>query len=230
MKILFLNTWNGKIKDGIESFLREQSGDTDVFCLQEVLYDMHIVCKKIFPNHKEYASDKNIDKNLENKYAEFFKATYVNKDLEVLSYQVVLDSRLGLYTQVKSGNSIIHICNFHGPAKPGDKLDNPDRLEQCRGLIDFFKDKKGPKIIGGDFNILPDTKSVRMFAENGYRNLVKDFNVSTTRNRLAWEKYPDSKQYYSDYVFVSPDIKVNDFSVPNIEISDHLPLILDIEL
>ena len=33
-----------------------------------------------------------------------------------------------------------------------------------------------------------------------------------------------------DYVFVSPEVKVIDFSVPNIEISDHLPLILDFEV
>lgn len=228
--MLFLNTWNGKIQDGIEKFIKEQSCDTDIFCFQEVLYEMQVLCKKVLLDYKEYAAGGQVDKNVANVYAEFFKATYIHKDLEVLFYQVILDSRLGLYTQIKSKNSSIHICNFHGPASPGDKLDTLDRIGQCQGLIDFFKDKQGLKIIGGDFNMMPDTRSIQLFVENGYRDLVKDFNIPTTRNRLVWEKYPNNKQYYSDYIFVSPDIKINDFSVLDIEISDHLPLILSIEL
>jgi len=35
---------------------------------------------------------------------------------------------------------------------------------------------------------------------------------------------------HSDYVFVSLEVKVKKFEVPNIEISDHLPLILDFEM
>jgi endonuclease/exonuclease/phosphatase family metal-dependent hydrolase len=89
--------------------------------------------------------------------------------------------------------------------------------------------KPGLKIIGGDLNLMPDTESVRMFAANGYRDLIAEFKIPTTRNRLVWDKFPDSKQYYSDYVFVSPEVKVREFSVPNNEISDHLPLIVDIQ-
>ena len=84
-------------------------------------------------------------------------------------------------------------------------------------------------MIGGDFNLAPETKSIAMLTENGYRDLIKDFKIRTTRNRLAWEMYPESKQYFSDYVFASPEVKVKEFTVPENEISDHLPLILDIE-
>ncbi len=33
--------------------------------------------------------------------------------------------------------------------------------------------------------------------------------------------------YHSDYVFVSPETDVMHFEVPDIEASDHLPLILE---
>jgi endonuclease/exonuclease/phosphatase family metal-dependent hydrolase len=85
------------------------------------------------------------------------------------------------------------------------------------------------KIIGGDFNLLPETKSAQMFEENDYRSLIKEFRIRTTRNRLAWELYPNDKQYYADYVFVSPGVNVKEFSVPENEISDHLALILRVE-
>ena len=78
---------------------------------------------------------------------------------------------------------------------------------------------------------MPNTKSIKMIKEAGYKNLIKDFGIKTTRNKLAWDQFPDEeKQNFADYVFVSPEIKVRKFSVPNLEISDHLPLILDFEI
>lgn len=34
----------------------------------------------------------------------------------------------------------------------------------------------------------------------------------------------------ADYCFVFPEVKIKSFEVPNIEIFDHLPLILDFEI
>lgn len=108
------------------------------------------------------------------------------------------------------------------------------RLRQSEKIINFFNDKKGLKIIGGDFNLNPDTKSVMMFEKAGYRNLIKEFDIKSTRNKLSWKQFknqPDFvKQYFADYVFVSSDVKVKDFTVPYNEISDHLPLILDFDI
>lgn len=67
-----------------------------------------------------------------------------------------------------------------------------------------------------------------MFEKNGYKDLIKDYKIPTTRNKVAWKMYPDNPQLYSDYVFVSSGIEVKSFSVIENEISDHLPLILEI--
>jgi endonuclease/exonuclease/phosphatase family metal-dependent hydrolase len=68
-----------------------------------------------------------------------------------------------------------------------------------------------------------------MFEENGYIDHIKENNIPTTRNRHSWDRYPN-KQYYADYAFTSPEVKVNHFEVIENEASDHLPLVLDIEL
>lgn len=228
MKIIFLNAWNGKVK-GIIKFIEDQRGSTDIFCFQETHDEMKLLCKGMLSNFEEIPAYKYVDVE-----DDFLQAIYTSKNVKVLSSEVLfegqMDCGLGIYIQVEFENTKVHICNFHGLSKPGDKLDNFGRLKQSKMMIDFFKDKEGLKIIGGDFNLLPETESIEMFEKYGYRDLIKDFKISTTRNRLAWENYPDNKQYYSDYVFVSQEVKVNNFSVPNIEISDHLPLILDIEL
>jgi len=228
MKLIFLNTCNGKIREGLAAFIRQQAPDTEVFCFQEVYEEMQTLCKELLPNYRVIRGYKKVGE--EN---DFLQATYLLKDLQFLSFQLLLEKHpgtgLAIYTQINTRNTMIHLCNLHGTARPGNKLDTPERINQSQGLIDFFKEKTGMKIIGGDFNLLPETKSAHMFEENGYRSLIKDFRIRTTRNRLAWELYPENEQYYSDYVFVSPEVNVKEFSVPADEISDHLALVLRVE-
>ena len=228
MKVIFLNTCNGKIREGTAAFIRQQAAATDVFCFQEVYEEMQAFCAELLPDYRVIRGYKKIGE--ENDFAQ---ATYLRQGLQLLSSQLLLEKHpgtgLGIYTQINMRNAVIHLCNLHGSARPGTKLDTPERIDQSQGLIDFFKEKRGMRIIGGDFNLLPETRSARMFEENGYRSLIKDFRIPTTRNRLAWELYPNNKQYYSDYVFVSPEVKVREFSVPADEISDHLALVLKVE-
>ena len=230
MKIIFLNTWDGTVKKEIERFITNHSKDTEIFCLQEIYEKMKVLCKDLFQEYMVASDYKHINDN-----ESYFQNTYVRRDLSVISKKTLLKNTQGtglaVYTQIQNGNKTLHVCNVHGVSQPGDKTDNKNRLQQSLEIINFFKEIKGLKIIGGDFNLEFDTQSVKMFEENGYKNLIKDFNIPTTRNRLTWEKYPEEgKQYFADYVFVSPDVPIKEFSVPNIEISDHLPMILDIEL
>jgi hypothetical protein len=162
------------------------------------------------------------------------------------SFEVVSSGRINLYENttndvgfasyiiLKKSGKTINLLDVHGKVLPGDKNDTPIRLKQSETIIDFMKDKEGSKIIGGDFNLNPDTKSVAMFEEAGYRNLIKDFDIKNTRNEISWKQFQDDpgyiKQYFADYVFVSKDVKVNKFEVRYMEISDHLPLILDFEI
>lgn len=228
MKIIFLNTWNGKIREGISDFIKTQSKDTDIFCFQEAYDDMKQLARDLLPDYKEFCDYKIVVKN-----DDFPQATYIRKNIEVLSSGAILKDKkstgLGIFQEIKVGSRIIFITNFHGASEPWDKLDNPDRILQSENLIKFWENKPGLKIIGGDFNILPDTKSMEMFEKNGYRDLIKEHNIPTTRNHLAWEKYPDNKLFFSDYVFLSPDVLLKSFNVLDNEISDHLPMILEIE-
>lgn len=228
MKIIFLNTLGAAKREAITAFIQEHRESTDVFCFQEAYDDMRLLAKEILPNYEETYGYK-----LASETDDFPQATYVRKDLEtIVSYPILEEwdnTGLGIYTHFRHGGKDIQLINFHGISKPGDKRDNPGRLKQSEELIRFFEDKPGLRVIGGDFNVLPDTKSMTMFEERGYRDLIKDFAITSTRNELAWEKFPDNKQYFSDYAFVSPEVNVKSFLVPYNEISDHLPLILEIE-
>jgi len=225
MKIIFFNVWNGQLLDGIADFIKEHSVTTDVFCFQEANTKIQTLCHELIPDYQIITASKVVQST-----HYFNSATYVGRGARILDSAVLLENQpeigLGLYTQVQVGDRIVDICNIHGVSMPG-KLDNPDRLQQSQELIEFLKDKNNLKIMGGDFNVLPDTKSILMFQENDYQDLIKDFKITTTRNHLAWDKYPE-KLYYSDYVFVSPETPIKSFTVPDLEISDHLPMILEL--
>ena len=161
----------------------------------------------------------------------FAQAIYVRKGIKVVSSGSVLQETagtgLGLYVELETNGKRLFVCNFHGISRPVDKLDNPERILQSKTLIEFFK-RKTSVIIGGDFNAFPNTKSIKMFSDQGYADLIDVYAVKNTRNRHVWERYPDTKQYYSDYAFLSASVRCTQFVVPNNEVSDHLPLELEI--
>ena len=227
MKIIFLNTWNGKIRDKISDFIKDQAKDADIFCFQEAYDCMRDLTRELLPDYDEQAAYKFVIED-----DDFPQATYTRKNMSIISSGSILKDQkgtgLGIFQELQLGEKKIFLTNFHGISKPGNKFDNPERILQSESLIKFWKDKPGLKIIGGDFNLFPETESIKMFEKNGYKDLIKDYKIPTTRNKVAWKMYPDNPQLYSDYVFVSSGIEVKSFSVIENEISDHLPLILEI--
>lgn len=227
MKVLFLNAWGGKVGAPLSEFIKHHTHDTDVFCFQESDRSMPALCTELLASYRKIPAHKFVsDKD------NFHQTIYVRKTIPILSSGIVLHDQdnvgLGLYVQIKQSSDCLYICNFHGLSRPVDKHDTPDRLRQAQGLIDFFATKPGAKVIGGDFNVFPTNPSLQLFRQKGYQDLIHDYNITNTRNRLVWDRYPENdRQYYSDYVFVSNDLLINSFTVPNIEVSDHLPLILN---
>lgn len=152
--------------------------------------------------------------------------SYNGKDYETLGHNAV-------YLQV-NGARPLTILTLHGNSEPASKRDTPMRLEQSKKVLDFLHDRAGEKIVMGDFNLFPDTESIKMFEDVGFHNLIKDFQITTTRGsnmRKLFPEYEHGKygfQEFADYTFVSPGISVKSFAVPDVPISDHLPMILEI--
>lgn len=232
MKIIFLNAWYAKAGKGFLDFIRENSLYTDIFCLSEIHPKLFSELKRILIHFNGFYEESMFDRIMGFTYGQ---AVFSREKLAVQSLgrinifrNVYNDVGYAVSFKLKIFNKELYVVNVHGKARPGHKLDTPVRLRQSKLIIDFLKNKPGLKIVGGDFNLLPDTRSVSMFEKDGYRNLIKEFYIKDTRGKLNHRQFAKKDiQYFADYVFISPDIKVNSFEVPNIEISDHLPLILD---
>lgn len=114
------------------------------------------------------------------------------------------------------------ILNYHGIWHPTiKKIDYPDRIEQSQKLCAFMEALPGEKILCGDLNLNPDTESLALL-EHGMRNLIKEYGITSTRSELYTKELR-----FADYALVTPGVSITNFSVPNISVSDHLPMIVE---
>ena len=171
------------------------------------------------------------------------QAVFVRRGLELKNYithiigDSVADGAPPLEGLVKTqsltlsnGSKDFNIINTHGMSRPGDKLDTPARIEQSRGVLRVLDMlPKLPTVLCGDFNLMPQTQTIKML-EGGMKNLIKEFKITDTRNNLSRSQYKGDPQFFADFAFTTPDVNITSFEVPYIEISDHLPMILEFEI
>ncbi len=239
MRIIFLNVDQGRTEDKLFGFIKRNSQHTDIFCFQELNKTKIDKIKKVLHGFNFIYHSKG-DWKYKTRIINYGQGLFVkNEKMQVQSAHSIntykgTNREPQCFTQlieIRNGSGNFVIANIHGKVFPGNKLDTPTRILQSKKIIKSLENIKHPKIIGGDFNLLPNTKSIEIFEGDGYRNLIKEYKISTTRNKIAWERFSNrEKQYFADYVFISPEIKVSKFEVPNVEISDHLPLVLDFEI
>lgn len=117
-------------------------------------------------------------------------------------------------------NKQLQIINIHGTFNQ-KQLGNRRTILQTKEILSQVRNDI-PCIITGDFNLRPNTKSIRILSKSMI-NLIEKYNIKSTR--------PINEEIsVCDYIFVNNQVKVNDFKVLNCNISDHLPLILDFDI
>jgi endonuclease/exonuclease/phosphatase family metal-dependent hydrolase len=237
--------WGGRVYEPLKDFIIKNQ-DIDIFCFQEVY---HHVEDKESDFVSEVAAE--LFKDLENwlpNHSGFFRphagdfwglAMFIKKSLPVLEEgELFVYKYKGWsssenkhffpkniqYIKTKVNNKEITIVNFHGHWTGKGKSDTEDRLLQSENIISFLKSIEKPYVLCGDFNLLPDTESVKKFEDFGLRNLIKEYNITSTRT--SYYKKPIR---YADYVFASEDINIKRCEVLPEEISDHSTILLEIE-
>jgi endonuclease/exonuclease/phosphatase family metal-dependent hydrolase len=245
MKLITLNIWGGKVFDPLIDFFKKHAKDTDIFCLQEVFNNSSSTKSKVQENAKQdiYSDIALILKEFDGYFAptqegEESLTMFVKKSLGVqeVSEKFVYrwknamenndPSTYGInvqYAKFTKENKNYMICNLHGHWTPNFKGDNPARLEQSHNIKKLLDNFDGAKVLCGDFNVAPETESMRILEEK-MSNLVKKYGVTSTRS-----KFYTGEVKFADYILVSPEIRVKDFKVLQDVVSDHLPLFLEFD-
>ncbi len=246
LEIIYLNIWGGKLKEKLLSFLQEKSESVDIFCFQEVfdngkttrsIYQgeyMNIFndMQTVLPNHKGYfvASEGNEEglsmfvKNgidvveTGDVFVYRWKDAMENDDSATLGRNVQ-------YVSINKNNKKYLVASFHGLWNGVNKLDSADRIDQSNNITKFIASRNEEhKILGGDFNLRPDTESVAIL-EKDMKNLVKEYGITSTRTSLYTKP-----EKFADYVFISPNINVDSFEVLPEEVSDHAAMKLIVNI
>lgn len=119
----------------------------------------------------------------------------------------------------------LQIINVHGLWNE-DKLGSDKTINQINYILSNVRDDI-PSIVTGDFNLLPESESIKIM-NTKMTNLISKYNITTTRPNFD-DGY-DKGNIVCDYIFVNDKVKVNDFKVLDSNTSDHLPLVLDFDL
>lgn len=119
----------------------------------------------------------------------------------------------------------VQIINIHGCWNK-DKKDDDRTFRQTEKILTHIKNDI-PSIVVGDFNLLPNTKSIEILSKEMI-NLIEKYNIKSTRPKF--DDGLDKGNLVCDYIFVNDKVIVNDFKVIDTNISDHLPLILEFSI
>ena len=248
MKTISLNTWGGR--GGKEALLQffENNTDTDVFCLQEIwnggeemvgvqaggvplvgitnslLSDI----ASVLPDHQVFFRPH---------FRDYYglamlvrKSFTIQEEGEVFVYQergFVSSDEYGnharniQYVTLQTEVGIRTVINFHGLWNGRGKGDVEERLLQSANIIHFVGSLNHPFVLLGDFNLRPDTESLKKLEDFPLRNLIREYGITSTRTSLYTKE-----ERFADYALVSNGIEVEDFCVLPDEVSDHAPLAL----
>lgn len=251
MKLINLNTWAGREKDALDDFLKRHAKDTDIFCFQEMFNDLDDdIETSDFINHNE--GNKHILKEVNEMLSDFDMyfcpvvenvygiAIFLKKGFEVIaSGELMLyknpsfnpkdesndHNRKMQWIHIKRDTKDAIIMNVHGHWDPVGKGDTENRIAQSKIIADFVATTGNtPKILVGDFNLLPETESIKML-DGHFTNLITKYSIPTTRTSLY-----TGEDKHADYVFVSDEILVEGFEALPDVVSDHVPLLLNFDV
>lgn len=239
MKIISLNTWGGRVHEKLLKFF-DDNQDVDIFCLQEIYNGANI--EKMDPEFLQDAFNLYSDiKDRLPDHVGYFRphiedwyglAIFLRKEIKIRSegdisiYDIEYTGagnhpRNLHYVELENNSDVVTVANVHGLWNGKGKTDTEERILQSKKIKEFMDSVGGRKILCGDFNLLPDTESIKIL-EDGMKNLITEYGVDSTRTSLYTKP-----EKYADYIFTSYDIKIVDFKVLSDEVSDHSALYLE---
>jgi len=251
LKLVTLNLWHGEKLDAICSFLIAEK--PDVIFMQEVFdgQDPHLA--------RQYRTLSELKKRLDLPFCAY-EAAHINilpddagkapEGNAIFSRFPILDQeaiffndpfrddyvddnldathepRTLLHATLKTPAGEVHAYNLHGSWDlDGDNFGEL-RRQMSEAVVSATKDKQNV-ILGGDTNAKPTNQALR----NVEQHLTSVFGTElTTTFNMRHKTNPGYGTAAVDMVFVSPNLKVISKSCPDVDVSDHFPLIVTFEI
>ncbi len=238
-------------KEGLLSFFAAHKDDTDIFCLQEIWSAPYSDLEGQKVGGKDLDHSAIMVNGLQEisellaEHAPIFRPHHgdnygllmlVKNGIEILADgEVFVHKEKGYipegdigkharniqFVTAEHNGAPLTVINFHGLWNGQGKGDSEDRIAQSEKIKNFMQNLQGNIVLCGDFNLEPDTESLRILEGSGLRNLIRENGITSTRTA-----HYTGPVKFADYVLVSETLEVADFQVLPDEVSDHTPLML----
>lgn len=258
MQLVCVNAWMGLRLAALTEFIKKSAPETDIFCFQEVYSSRHALVNangeqlnllellsRELPGFRAAFHPKHLVEQpaLSGVSVPLGNAIFVRTTIPTLGsggffpigkFEHAPDEHRFVGTlqfeKLQYGSGTLLVVNVHGMSE-WPKGDSQKRLEQSLRIHEYLARETGPRLMCGDFNTFPDTESIRLVGQ-GLVNQVQKFGVTTTRSEINRQLHQGKPMIdtISDYMFTSPDITVASLEAPELEVSDHLPLIVNFSL
>lgn len=243
MKLMTLNVWQGRLERVLLKHL--ETLNCDFACMQEAV-DYEAQSGGLVSTYQKIGKSLKLDEQffspltamkLGNRSITFGNVVYSSIPFSQTStiftrgeYKDDFDFGMDDYNirafqhaLVEVDGKKLHILNHHGHHIDAHKLGDEETLRQVLQIVDYIKRLEGAVILCGDFNLAPESESIKRL-NKVLHNLPIIHSLRTTRSRLTY------KNEVCDYIFVNDEIAVKDFSMDEVIISDHNALVLDFEI
>ena len=242
MKILQLNVWTGRVNGALINFIK--SHDFDVICMQEAVWgDKREDLEGLFATVDQIkeASGLSYDSRASNWGMKIFSEDIIMEQGNVIlsrdkileeknevvhgEYSIVEGIR-GLYEHVytlqvvKLANGFT-IVNHHGYWKPTPMGDDTT-VKVMKKVAGIVRELSGPVVMCGDLNIVHEAPAMREL--DFLRDLTYEYHIDNTLSGLKFDG-----KVACDHILVNDKVEVQNFSVLDDIVSDHKPLMAEID-
>jgi endonuclease/exonuclease/phosphatase family metal-dependent hydrolase len=243
MKLVQLNAWGGRLEPQIRDFLQDEK--PDIVCLQEAISfgndgsGLFITTEQIqqIANLPHEAFAPVFSFSYMKGLAKFGNGIFTNhpilkSDVVFTHMEHIEDFMWGehspnmrnfVHAEIEVGESTCHVLTHHGYWISHHKNGTEDTEEQIKILADYISKLEGPVILTGDFNLVPESKSMAILNKQ-LKNLPLKYKLPTTRTSLTF------KTEVCDYIFINETVKLKKFSCADKVVSDHMALVLEFEI
>ena len=248
VKFIQINIYKGKYLNSLLKFLKKE--DPDFVAMQEVTAGEMNLCDKnldLFGYFKaELGLNGVIDKVMKpvdskKSYlgnAIFSKYRIINSETLVL--KTFEDFTLAKFNNIENFERFprnllsagcdlserkIRVLSWHA-AWIAPPADTEETLRQAKEVTGYLKNLKEPFILGCDMNAVPQSKTAGLINQSAV-NLMMNSQVLQTTHPKIHKIAP--RGFLIDYIFTSAHFKLKKLEVPEVTVSDHLPVVAELE-
>ncbi|MFC1711062.1 endonuclease/exonuclease/phosphatase family protein [Patescibacteria group bacterium] len=245
MKLSILQ-WNIWYKENINNIvLQVKKLNPDILCLQELMQDFGkgIDTAKFIAEKTGYfcffklaeSWDNRDDKETQgnaifSKYPFLEKSRVYIQKLKHNPPDATHEGRVYLEADIKVGKKILTVATTHLSYSHKFKI-TKIRKKEINNLLNILKNKSKNYIFTADLNAVYDSYPVLEISKL-LKHAGPDFsqNTWTTKPFDSYGFKEDKLNWRLDYIFASKDVKILSTEIKKTKFSDHLPILLEIEV